>query len=92
MVAQLYIDEKGSFFMTTKIWELNAQDLGQVIEFEDPKANQVYTRRAILKAVMHDEKGSFIRYKDLTKPFPMEYAHYVDDMIGIVLYNYKPDE
>lgn len=78
--------------MTTYIWELNAQDLGQVIEFSDPQTNEVYTRRAILKSVMHDEKGSFIRYKDLTKPFPFEYAHYVDSAMNVKLSSYKDDE
>lgn len=75
--------------MKTHTHELNARDLGKVIEFEDPIKAKVYTIRAILKSVMHDEKGTFIRYRDLLRPTPIEYAHYIDPDVTVTLSDYQ---
>lgn len=69
----------------TYAYSLTALDLNSVIEFDNPDKTQVYTKKALLKAVLHDEKGTFIRYKDLTRPNPMEYAHYIDQLVEIKL-------
>lgn len=77
--------------MKMHIHELNARDLNKVIEFEDPIQAKVYTVRAILMSVMHDERGTFIRYSDLLRPTPIQYAHYIDPDITVTLTDYQKD-
>lgn len=64
--------------------QLTGYELGWIIEFVDAESQPA--QGGVLKAVMHDEKGVWLHYKEQSPPRFIEHAHYVkpDTAIKVV--------
>lgn len=72
---------------TNQLIDLDGHQIECLIEFADMHDAKVHTPKAILKAVMHDERGTWIRYAELTPPRFIEHAHYVNPLAKVRISN-----
>jgi hypothetical protein len=78
-----FIIRGAKVYSCTHVRYLNHDHRGSVMTFQNPE--DMPSNGGILKAVMHDERGTWLRYQETTPPRFIEHAHYVSPNTPIKL-------